>query len=375
MVPDRPRRATGSLSPGEQACEGEDMALLSAFSAPSDAVRRSVRAQVERTLSGPRASARHGGRARADWESTFGAPIGDPGLFGPGSVTWQVHSDLPAMLVGGVAALLLQALHPLAMAGVAEHSAYRTDPLGRLRRTATFVGTTTFGNTAAAERAIDSVRRVHSRVHGVAPDGRPYDANDPELLTWVQTAEAWCFVRAYRRFGPRPLAGADVDRYLAEMAVVALRLGARWLPTTRLQVDRYFDAVRPQLVGGAQALSAAAFIVNSGGQSLPQAAGATVVSQALLVQAAIGLLPRWAGAMLRLRRPIAAERLVQGAAADAMLLGLRWAIGPSPALQLAQRRCAAALPVNRAGRQGPGSGFEGPRSGQRPRSAVGTVGS
>jgi len=310
------------------------------LSIPVASMRRSVRRQVERTLSGPERDPGRGGPGSPDWAATFSCPAGDPGLFGPRSVTWQVHGDLPAMLVGGVAALLLQALHPLAMAGVAEHSAYRTDPLGRLRRTATFVGTTTFGNTAAAEQAIGTVRAVHRRVHGVAPDGRRYDANDPELLTWVQTAEAWCFVRAYRRYGPKPLADGDVDRYLQEMAVVALRLGARWLPTTRIEVDAYFKAIRSELHGGAQALSAAAFIVNSGGQSLPAATGVSACSQALLVQAAIGLLPRWASAMLQLRRPAALERLAQRSAADAMLMGLRWAMGTSPALVLAQRRCA-----------------------------------
>jgi len=310
-------------------------------SLPVDRFRRAVRSQVERTLSDPEPPPDPYGARRSEWAASFGSPPGDPGLFGAGSTTWQVHGDLAAMLVGGVAALLLQALHPLAMAGVAEHSAYRTDPLGRLRRTASFVGATTFGNTATAEKAIRRVQAVHQRVHGVAPDGRPYDANDPDLLTWVQTAEAWCFVRAYRRFGPLPLPDDSVDRYLGEMAVVARRLGARWLPTTGREVSQYFAAIRPELHAGSQALSAAAFIVSSGGQSLPPSAPAATVSRALLVQAAIGVLPDWARAMLQLRHPLMLERLVERGAADVMLTTLRWAVGTSPALVLARRRCAA----------------------------------
>src|SRR5688500_9257071 len=109
---------------------------------------------------------------------------GDFGLFGPGSAVWKVHSD-PSMLIGGVRALMLQTLHPLAMAGVAKHSNYREDPFGRLHRTGAFLGATTFGTTATAERAIAQVRAIHPHVKGVAPDGRPYSADDPHLLAWV----------------------------------------------------------------------------------------------------------------------------------------------------------------------------------------------
>lgn len=317
---------------------------MSTVTFPVEAIRRSVRGRVEQALvAGPR-------RGAPDL-SAFAGPRGDPGLFGPGSVTWQVHGDLPSMLVGGVAALLLQTLHPLAMAGVVEHSAYRTDPLGRLQRTAMFVGTTTFGSTTAAMRAIGTVRSVHRRVHGWAPDGRWYDATDPDLLTWVHTAEAWCFLRAYRRFGPRSLGPSAADGYLREMAVVAGHLGAAGVPTSVSEVRDYFRRVRPELVAGAQALSGAAFIVNVGGQSVPPVPAAAEAAQAVLVQAAIELLPPWAASMLRLRRPLLAERVAMRASADAALMTLRWAMGPSPAVLAARARCAA--PV--AGPAEPGS--------------------
>lgn len=313
---------------------------------PVEAIRRAVRGRVEHTLAGSRRSCAAAGAAD-DGLAAFSAPAGDPGLFGPGSVTWQVHGDLPSMLVGGLAALLLQTLHPLAMAGVADHSAYRADPLGRLRRTAVFVGATTFGSTPAAMEAIAGVRRVHRRVHGTAPDGRPYDANDPDLLTWVHTAEAWCFLKAYRRFGPAPLGGPAADRYLREMAVVARHLGATDLPGSVTAARQYFERVRPELRADAQALSGASFIVNVGGQSLPTPPVTAHVVQSVLVHAAVDLLPEWASAMLRLRRPLLPERLAVRASADATLTALRWAMGTSPVMVAARQRCASSLEVER----------------------------
>lgn len=316
---------------------------------PVEAIRRSVRDRVERTLAS-------GQRGAGPDLAAFSGPVGDPGLFGPDSVTWRVHGDLPSMLVGGVSALLLQTLHPLAMAGVVEHSAYRSDPLGRLQRTARFVGATTFGSTPAAMRAVARVRAVHRRVHGRAPDGRWYDANDPDLLTWVHVAEAWSFLRAYRRFGPRSLGAAAADQYLREMAVVARHLGAVEVPTSVAEVRGYFRRVRPDLVAGAQALSGAAFIVNVGGQSLPAAPVTAQAMQAVLVQAAADLLPPWAASMLRLRRPLLAERVAVRASADAALTALRWAVGPSPAMLAARTRCAApAAAAAVRGRLAPGS--------------------
>jgi uncharacterized protein (DUF2236 family) len=147
-------------------------------------------------------------------------PPGDRGLFGPSSASWHVHGD-SSMLVGGIAALLLQTLHPLAMAGVAEHSDYRERPFGRLSRVASFVAATTYGSTPVAESVVESVKAVHERVVGTAPDGRPYSAGDPDLLRWVHVAEVACFYAAHRRYHPRALRGADADRYYDEVAVVA----------------------------------------------------------------------------------------------------------------------------------------------------------
>ena len=174
----------------------------------------------------------------------------------PDGVARMVHSDLPSMLIGGISALLLQTLHPLAMAGVAEHSNYQADPLGRLRRTADFVGTTTFGTVQEAEKAVQQVRRVHRRVTGVAPDGRPYSAGDPELVTFIHAAEVSSFLESSRRFGPRDLTPEQCDQYYEEMAPVALALGAEWVPRSTADVEDYFRRQRHEFHAGPQALQA-----------------------------------------------------------------------------------------------------------------------
>ncbi len=150
--------------------------------------------------------------------------MGDPGLFGPGSVAWRVLAD-PSMLLAGMRGLLIQALHPLAMAGVDQHSDYKVDPWGRLQRTVEYVVTTTFGDTAAAEQMGARVRAVHERVVGVDPHtGQPYRAGDPDLLAWVHNVEVHSFVAAYRRYGGW-LSDGDADRFVAEMTRVAPLVG------------------------------------------------------------------------------------------------------------------------------------------------------
>ncbi|MEO7052271.1 MAG: oxygenase MpaB family protein, partial [Rhodanobacter sp.] len=151
----------------------------------------------------------------------YDKPHGDPGLFGPPSATWRVHSDFPGMLAGGLAALTLQALHPLALAGVWDHSNFRGDLLGRLRRTTAFVGGTTYASLAQAEALIAQVRRIHDHITGMGEDGRPYSANDPHLLTWVHVSEAYCFLEGYRRYSHIALPPGAADRYYDEARQIA----------------------------------------------------------------------------------------------------------------------------------------------------------
>jgi uncharacterized protein (DUF2236 family) len=249
----------------------------------------------------------------------------DPGdaYVRPGSVVRRVHGDLPSMLIGGLSALLLQTLHPLAMAGVADHSAYRDDPLGRLRRTAAFVGATTFGTTEHAREAIERVRRVHRRVRGVAPDGRPYSADDPELITWVHVAEVVSFLRAAQRFGPARLGETECDAYYHEAARVAYELGATWVPRRTVEVEAYLRRVRPELYAGAQALAARDFLLRGVGRRPEDRAVHAVVAAA-----AVSLLPGWARAELRIPSPPGVDALFVVPLARAVCAGMRWAVAP-----------------------------------------------
>lgn len=288
----------------------------------SEQIRAQVMAPVDRMISVDRLP-----------HEQYTEPAGDPGLFGPGSVTWRIHAD-PSMLVGGLAALMLQTLHPLAMAGVADHSDYREDPFRRLSRTASFVTATTYGSTAVAERMIEMVRRIHTRVTGTAPDGRPYSASDPDLLTWVHMAEVANFTRAHQRFVPLPVRGEALDRYYHEMAVIPERLGAVDLPRSRATARAYFRDIRPQLRAGDQAVEAMHFLTTPPVQTLNPA---LMVAQRLVIQAAIGLLPAWAREMLHLRRPPTVLDWTLVRPAGLVLLGTLRVAGGQP-VQLAEAR-------------------------------------
>ena len=243
----------------------------------------------------------------------------DLGLFGPGSAAWQVHADL-ATIVGGVRAVLLQTLHPLAMAAVADHSDYRRDPLGRLHRTAGFLGATIFGTTPVAEQAVAQVRAIHDRVSGRAPDGRRYEANDPHLLAWIHVTEVDSFLVAHQRYGRRPLDRTGADRYAAEMARVGEMLGADALPTTVASVRAAIEGFRPELAATRQAHDAVRFLL---WPPLPLSARGP---HALVVAGAVGLLPRWAARALWLPRPPGADAVVVRPACLAMLRVLGWSL-------------------------------------------------
>lgn len=165
--------------------------------------------------------------------STFGPPPfdphadpGDPGLTGPGSPSWRVIAE-PAAIAGGIRGLILQTAHPLAMAGVHDHSAFRQDPLGRLQRTSAYVTTSVFGSTREALAIAGMVRRAHPHVHGTAPDGRPYRADDPHLLAWIGLALTSSFLAAHQRWAPEPLSAADADRFVLEQGRIAALLDPR----------------------------------------------------------------------------------------------------------------------------------------------------
>lgn len=261
-------------------------------------------------------------------------------LFDAGGARWFapdrpiriVHSDV-AMFVGGLRALLLQSLHPLAMAGVAEHSDYRADPWGRLQRTADFLAATTFGPSDQAQAAIDRVIAVHERVNGVAPDGREYRATDPHLLRWVHVAEVDSFLAAHDRYGTVALDAADRDRYVADMAVIARRLGVPAPPTSVRGLGDQLRLYRGELRGTAAARDAARYLLAQ--PPLPLAARP---AYAVLAAAAVSLLPVSARRLLRLPWLPVAEAIAVRPAGDVVTRLLRWALSPAPAVPPAAAR-------------------------------------
>jgi uncharacterized protein (DUF2236 family) len=237
----------------------------------------------------------------------------------------RVHGD-SSMFIGGIRALLLQSLHPLAMAAVAGHSGYRGDPWGRLQRTSYFLAVTTFGRTTDAQDAIARVRAVHERVRGTAPDGRPYAAADPRLLTWVHIAEADSFLRAHARFGAEPLDQDGRDGYVADMARIGAELGVPSPPRTEAELARRIAEYRPELASTAQSRDAARFLLLN--PPLPTIARAPY---AALAASAVSLLPGWARRPLRLPRLPATEAIVVRPAGHALVQVIRWATSaPQP---------------------------------------------
>jgi uncharacterized protein (DUF2236 family) len=233
-----------------------------------------------------------------------------------------VHADA-SMFIGGLRALLLQSLHPLAMAAVAGHSGYRGDPWGRLQRTAAFIAVTTFGTATDAEATIERIRAVHDRVHGISPDGRPYRANDPHLLAWVHVAEVDSFLRCYQRYGARPLTAAERDEYVTDMARIATALGVVDPPRTEAELAERLAAYRPELRGTPEARAAARFMLMT--PPLPVVARPPY---AVLAAAAVALLPTWARWPLRLPYLPLTEATTVRLAGRGLVGGLRWVMSP-----------------------------------------------
>ena len=243
-----------------------------------------------------------------------------PRWFGDDRPIRRVHGDA-SMFVGGLRALLLQSLHPLAMAGVAEHSDYRGDPWGRLQRTSTFLAVTTFGPAADAQRAVDKVRGIHQRVRGVAPDGRRYHAADPHLLEWVHIAEVDSFLLAHRLYGASPLDQEGRDGYVADTTRVATALGVPDPPRTERELGERIERFRPELSGTPAAREAARFLLLT--PPLPIAARAPY---GLLAATSVAMLPAWARMPLLLPYFPPVEATVIRMAGRALVGGIRWAM-------------------------------------------------
>jgi uncharacterized protein (DUF2236 family) len=275
-----------------------------------DALRRTLGRSLFGMVAGP-----DGPANRARIHQTPG-----PRWFGEDRPIRRVHADA-SMFVGGLRALLLQSLHPLAMAGVAQHSDYRGDPWGRLQRTSTFLAVTTFGPAADAQRMVDRVRGIHQRVRGVAADGRQYQATDPQLLEWVHIAEVDSFLLAHQLYGAAPLDQSGRDGYVADTARVATALGVPDPPLTEKDLRTRIEAFRPELSSTPAAREAARFLLLT--PPLPIAARAPY---GLLAATSVSMLPAWARMPLLLPYFPPVEATVIRMAGHAVVGGIRWAM-------------------------------------------------
>ncbi|TCO24827.1 uncharacterized protein (DUF2236 family) [Kribbella steppae] len=248
-----------------------------------------------------------------------------PRWFEPDRPIRRVHGDA-SMFAGGLRALLLQSLHPLAMAAVSAHSGYRGDPWGRLRRTSYYLAITTYGAIPDAEEAIARVQGVHERVRGTSPDGVKYRASDPHLLKWVHVAEVDSFLAAHQRYGVKPLNASEQDLYVEDAALVARKMGVVDPPTTVAELRQQLDEYRPELRGTTEARQAARFMLVH-----PPVPWAARPAYGVLTAAAVGLLPWWTRWPLRLPYLPLAEATVVRAAGEGLTRTIRWALA-SPIL-------------------------------------------
>ena len=285
------------------------------LTAPTEVV-----AGVRRTL-GDRLFARVAGPEGPRRRDRIHGAVG-PRWFDEDARIRQVHGDA-SMFVGGIRALLMQSLHPLAMAGVMDHSGFEGDPWGRLQRTSYFLAVTTFGTTADADKMVAAIRSVHERVVGTAPDGRDYAASDPHLLRWVHVAEIDSFLAAHQRYGKDPLDAEGRDAYVNDAARVAEALGVVDPPRSEAELRQQLADFRPELEGTPAARETARFLLLRPPLPLPAR-----VPYAGLAAAAVGLMPVWARRQLLLPYLPLTERLLVRTTGTALTKTIRWALVP-----------------------------------------------
>lgn len=185
----------------------------------------------------------------------FLVPKGDRGLFGPESIAWKVHADFISMMIGGISSLILQALHPQALAGVWDHSSFREDLKGRLGRTAFFIAATTYSPTEMANNIIQKVNQIHTKVTGLDEFGKPYAATDPHLLAWVHLTETRSFMSSYEVYRKEKLSLREKDQYFLEMKSLGEIMGATNIPDTYAETESAIESYVPELHFGDRAKS------------------------------------------------------------------------------------------------------------------------
>jgi uncharacterized protein (DUF2236 family) len=305
---------------------------------PRAALRRRIRREMEAAV-GPH-----------DEPSIYSRPEGDPGLTGPGSMSWELHSDMGVVAAAGTGAIIMEILHPAVMAGVHDRSNYQTQPERRMRNTFGYVVATTFGSTEAATALIERVRRMHEQVNGTMPDGRPYRAMDPDLIGWVHNAIPWAIMLAYDAYH-RPLSVAEKNRYLAEQAVIGRMSGAGDVPTTVDELDEYVEHMRPQLAVNEQTLGFLDFVMGPH-EGTYRVNDLERRSRRLNATASMMLLPEWARRLAGLDHSAALRKPWLEPTTRLNVHLIRSAYGVPPGRRLAEERVNGIVgdgPADRSG--------------------------
>ena len=257
--------------------------------------------------------------------------MGDPGLCGPGSATWEMMADVSSF-IGGIRALIIQAAHPEVAAGVKDHSRYREDPLGRLSRTSNYVTASSFGAMPEVENAVSLVRQAHEHVRGKSHRGVAYTAGAPKFAAWVHNALTDGFLVAYETFGPKPLSIEDADRYVAEQSKVGRMLDADPIPMTAQELSDWIE-LHPDLDDSPGRKEAIQFL------RWPPLPALTRVAYMIMFAAAAATVPR------RIRKILGLHKVPGAITAGKVFIGfLRWAMGMSPAWMLALHRVGEPIP-------------------------------
>lgn len=280
-----------------------------------------------------------GERVRAMTGSTsnlddFKSPAGDGGLFGPDSVTWRVHANFTAMMVGGLSSLVVQSLHPRALAAVWDHSDFRNKLQSRLGRTAYFVAATTYGSEAMAKQAIDRVNAIHAHIRGTDLEGKPYTANEPALLRWVHLAEVSSFLSAYQHLSKKPLTQLECDQYIGEMRQIGHLLGAVDLPLTWQSTQDELVGFLSQLRFDARAKDILKVVENYPTDLLNQP------FIALILKAALDVMPSWVLQLIEKKPRCALQAQVTKLALVVVSEPIQWALDQQGVCAVARRRVA-----------------------------------
>jgi uncharacterized protein (DUF2236 family) len=278
---------------------------------------------------------------RHDEAELYDGPAGDPGLAGgPGSMSWEINGDLASVSAAGMAAIIMEVLHPSVMAGVYTQSTYATEPLKRARNTLGYVLRTTFGNTEAATDVILKVKKVHGFVKGTRPDGVPYEALDPELIAWVHTCIPWAIMEAFHRYN-RPLSRAERDQYLREQAPIGRMGGAEWVPETMAELDDYVERMRPLMSMNEQTRDFINFL-SGDSQGEFRAPLRKQVEARLGISGSMALMPAWAQHLTGTYQPAIVHRAYLEPNARLQTKLIRWAVPELDCKRMATARATGA---------------------------------